>query len=132
MPFCQSFRKLERTPIEKKVRVKKMTRKTLASPIAGVSLARVSGEAVSARARPTRNVTTNPMMNFGKRIDMIGPNVGEDESPDTDENIDEDLDRRGRSKEPADLIVHAFRGRLREDKGLRDTTGSHGGAVRFH
>jgi hypothetical protein len=55
---------------EKKVRVKKMTRKTLASPIAGVSLARVSGEAVSARARPTRNVTTNPMMNFGKRCQI--------------------------------------------------------------
>jgi hypothetical protein len=40
---------------------------------------------------------------------MIGPNIGEDERPDSDENIDEVLDRRGRSKEPADLVVHAFR-----------------------
>src|SRR5262249_23134706 len=42
MPSCQSFLKLERTPIEKNVRMKKITRNVLASPTAAGTLAATS------------------------------------------------------------------------------------------
>jgi hypothetical protein len=95
-----------------KVRVKKIMRKVLASAIAGVSLLSISGEAQIARARPVKNVTTKPII-FGEtlpnfrsprgvalpHVDMVGPDIGEDERPDPDE----DLDCGGCPKHPAGL-----------------------------
>src|SRR5262249_5605514 len=49
MPSCQSFLKLESTPIEKKVRMKNTTRKVLASPIAAGTFAAMSAGVASAR-----------------------------------------------------------------------------------
>lgn len=63
---------------------------------------------------------------------MIGPDIGEVERPDADENIDEDLDCGGCPKQPAGLVVHASRGRLGEEKRLGDALGGHGSAVGLH
>ena len=49
MPSCQSFLKLDRTPIEKNVRMKKITRNVLASPIAAGTLLAISADVPSAR-----------------------------------------------------------------------------------
>ena len=66
-PSSQSLRKFDMTPIEKKVSVKKITRKTLASPIAAASLEEAPPCAPSASASAIRKVATKPRMNFGKR-----------------------------------------------------------------
>src|SRR5262249_41145980 len=70
MPSCHSFLKLDRTPIEKNVRMKKITLNVLASPIAAGTFEATSAGGPSARERPTRNVTTKPRMNFGKRCQI--------------------------------------------------------------
>ena len=49
MPSCHSVRKFESTPMEKNVRMKNMTRKVLASPIAAGTLAAMSAGVPSAR-----------------------------------------------------------------------------------
>src|SRR5215470_571095 len=41
-------------------------------------------------------------------VDVGRPDVGEDERPDTDEDVDEDLNCRGGAEQPAFLIVDAF------------------------
>jgi hypothetical protein len=80
---------------------------------------KTSGEAPTARRRPTKNVNTKPMINLGKRcqisdafalsppfanIDMVGPDIGKNKCPDSDENVDENLDRGSGAKQPAGLI----------------------------
>ncbi len=54
MPSSHSRRKFESTPMEKKVRMKKMTRKVLASPIAAGSLAAIVGRRREREIEPDR------------------------------------------------------------------------------
>src|SRR5262249_46973947 len=65
-PSCHSFLKLDRTPIEKNVRMKKITLNVLASPIAAGTFEAISAGVPSARERPTRKVTTKPRVKFGE------------------------------------------------------------------
>src|ERR1700733_13574300 len=53
-------------------------------------------------------------------VDMVGPDIAENESPDADEDVDEQLHRRGGRENPARLILDAFRSRLCHDQRFRD------------
>src|SRR6201999_4056987 len=53
-------------------------------------------------------------------VDVVGPDVAEDERPHADEDIDEDLYRGGGGENPARLIADAFRRRLRHDERFGD------------
>ena len=48
-------------------------------------------------------------------IDVIGPDIGENEGPDADEHVDEDFHRRRGRRYPARLVIYAFRRRLGDD-----------------
>ena len=50
--------------------MKKITRNVLASPMAAGTLAAKPGGVASTSSRPATNVTTKPMMNFGKRCQI--------------------------------------------------------------
>ena len=54
MPSCQSLRKFDSTPIEKKVRMKKITRNVLASPIAAGTFSAMSAGVAEREVEPDR------------------------------------------------------------------------------
>ena len=70
------------------------------------------------RQSPTAKVAMKPRMNFGNRaqisptrasvarrgIDVVGPDIGEDERPDADEDVDEHFHGRRNADDPAGLI----------------------------
>src|SRR6516225_9467128 len=53
-------------------------------------------------------------------VDMVGPDVAENEGPDADENVDEHFHRSGGAEDPSRLIRHALRRRLRQDQRFGD------------
>ena len=62
-------------------------------------------------------------------IDVIGPDISQDECPDADEDVDEDLHGGRGGDDPAGLIVDAFGCGLGEDQRLGDATACDGGAI---
>jgi hypothetical protein len=104
------------TPIEKKVSTKKITRKRLASPIAPASLPEASAPVPSESASAIDEGRDEPEDELRKAlpdlgqpglrrawagIDVVGPEIGEDERPDSDEDVDEHFDCRGHRQNPA-------------------------------
>src|SRR5439155_27037187 len=64
--------------------------------------------------------------------DVVGPDVSEDEGPDADEDVDEDLHRRRGAEYPAFRVVDAFGGVRSEDQGFGDRAARHRRAVGLH
>src|SRR4029078_12741727 len=67
----------------------------------------------------------------GRAIDVIGPDVTENKGPYPDKDVDEHLDRRSGTEDPARLIFDSFGSVLREDQRLCDRATGDGRAVGF-
>ena len=65
-------------------------------------------------------------------VNVIGPDIGEDEGPDANENIDENFHRRGRGENPAGLIMDALGAGLGDDQRIRNAARRQRRAVGFH
>src|SRR4029077_4118454 len=65
-------------------------------------------------------------------IDVVGPDVTEDESPDADEDIDEDLHGSGGRENPTRLIFDALGCVLGENERLGDATARNRRTVGLH
>src|SRR5664280_1680895 len=65
-------------------------------------------------------------------VDVVGPDVAEDEGPDADEDVDEHLHGGGGRENPAGLIFDAFGRILRQDQRLGDTAAGNRRAVGLH
>ena len=112
-----------------------MTRSTFASPIAAASLPEAPACVPSASVRAIAKVATKPqdelrkpppdfdrsrLLRAGAGIDVVRPDVGEDEGPDTDEDVDENFDRRSHRQHPARLVGDALGRGLGLDQRLRN------------
>src|SRR5450631_3115046 len=65
-------------------------------------------------------------------VDVVGPDVAEDEGPDADEDVDEHLHGGGGGQNPARLILDAFGRVLRQDQRLGYAAAGNRRAVGLH
>src|SRR5436190_2525243 len=74
----------------------------------------------------------NPGLLTYAHIDARRPDIGENERPNADEDIDENLNGRGGAKDPTFLEIHSSRRRARQDQRFCNAAAGDCGTVWFY